>query len=117
MPLTQRNPDAVTCSILIVESSDDVRAGLLSEIEKLGHQVTVISGRVEALAYEAGNEFDLLVSDLVGESGDSGELVRSFKLAVTSLPGRRAIPALHDIIERTLSFKLRSMDPGEDLTQ
>ncbi len=117
MPLTQRNPDAVTCSILIVESSDDVRAGLRSEIEKLGHEVKVISERGEALAYEGRNEFDLLVSDLVGDSGDSGELVRSFKLAVTSHPGRRTIPALHDIIERSLSFKLRCIDALDDFSR
>ncbi len=115
MPLTQRNPDAVTCSILIVEGSDDIRAGLRDEIERLGHEVTVVSERAEALAYEG--RFDLLVSDLVGDIDADAELVRSFKLAVTSQPERRTIPALHDIIERTLLFKLRCMDAVEDLSR
>jgi serine/threonine-protein kinase RsbW len=115
MPLTRRNPDAVTCSILIVESSDDIRAGLRHEIEKLGHQVTVVSARAEALAYEGQTEFDLLVSDLTNDAADDGEIVRSFKLAVTSQPGRRATPALHDHIERTLTFKLRCIDDAEEL--
>jgi serine/threonine-protein kinase RsbW len=116
MPLTQRNSDAATCSILIVESSDDLRAGLREEIEGLGQEVTVVNERAEAPAYEERNEFDLLVSDLVNTSSD-GEIVRSFKLAVTSQPGRRAIPALHDIIERTLSFKLRCIDALDDVSR
>ena len=116
MPLIQRHPDAETCSILIVESSDDVRAGLLQEIEKLGHEITVVSERAEALAFDNRGEFDLLVSDLAGDVAD-GEIVRSFKLAVTSHPERRAIPALHDLIERTLLFKLRCIDAGDDLNR
>src|SRR4029077_3655214 len=43
--------------------------------------------------------------------------VRSFKLAATSLPARRAIPALHDIIARTLSFKLRCIDEAQDVSR
>src|SRR5204863_5797274 len=117
MPLTQRNPDAATCSILIVESSDDIRAGLCQEIEKLGHQVTVVSERAEALAFEHRADFDLLVSDLTNEPVADGEIVRSFKLAVTSHPDRRAIPALHDLIERTLLFKLSCIDASEDVSR
>src|ERR1044072_8927267 len=115
MPLTQRNPDAAKCSILIVEGSDDIRAGLRDEIERLGHEVAVVSERAQALAHEG--RFDLLVSDLVGDIDADAELVRSFNLAVTSQPERRTIPALHDIIERTLLFKLRCMDAVEDLSR
>ena len=117
MPLTQRHPDAVTCSILIVESSDDIRAGLCEEIARLGHDVQVASERTAALAWEDRNEFDLLVSDLVSDNTGDGDVVRSFKVAVTSAPGRRAIPALHDIIERTLAFKRRCIDAVEDLSR
>src|SRR4051812_43584609 len=116
MPLTQRNPDAATCSILIVESSDDTRAGLRQEIERLGQEVTVVNERAEAVAYEQRNDFDLLVSDLVNAASDGG-IVRSFKLAVAGQPGRRAIPALHDIIERTLAFKLRCIEAVEDFSR
>src|SRR5436190_23035341 len=115
MPLTQRNPEAAACSFLIVEHRDDIRAGLREEIKKLGHEVTVVNERAEALAFENQTEFDLLVSDLTGDTATDGEIVRSFKLAVTSHPGRRATPALHDLIERTLSFKLRCLDAVDDL--
>ncbi len=117
MPLTQHNSAANTCSILIVENSDDIRAGLRQEVEQLGHDVTLVTERAEALACEDKGDFDLLVSDLISEVATDGDVVRSFKLAVTSQPGRRATPALHNLIERTLSFKLRCIDAVEGLSR
>jgi serine/threonine-protein kinase RsbW len=117
MPLEERNGNQTKCTILIVENDDDIRAGLRREVEQLGHEITVISQRDEALLVEGEANFDLLVSDLIDEPNaptDDGA-VRSFKLAVTSSPARRAIPALHDIIERTLSFKLRCIDGTQDV--
>ena len=116
MPLNERNGKDTSCRILIVENSDDVRAGLRKEIEQLGHEVTVVNERDEALAYEDPIQFDLLVSDLVSDPADS-DVVRSFKLAVTSRPGCRAIPAVQDIIERTLSFKQRCIDKDENFNR
>src|SRR6185295_4111331 len=100
MPLNERNGNQTKCTILIVENDDDIRAGLRREVEQLGHEITVLSQRDESLAVEDQANFDLLVSDLIPEQNapaDVGE-VTSFKLAVTSSPARRAIPALHDII-------------------
>jgi CheY-like chemotaxis protein len=57
--------DRETCSILIVENIDDLRAGLAKELNALGHSVTVAGERSEALAIGDQTEFDLLVSDLV----------------------------------------------------
>ena len=107
------------CRILIVENSGDFRAGLGAELKRLGHDVTLESERCEALARDDLVEFDLLVSDLISDapSSSEAEIVRSFKLAVTSRPGRRAIPALHDIIERTLSYKLCCIDTAQDVTR
>src|SRR5262245_2186512 len=100
-----------TCSILIVEHSDDVRAGLAQELHALGHTVTVASERHEALALEDRRVFDLLVSDLVHtDTASSPEVVRSFKISVTSSQARRTITELHDIIEKTLAFKLQRID-------
>ena len=111
MPLNERNGNA-TCTILIVENSDDIRAGLAKELETLGHRVALVSERDDAIARDDLVEFDLVVSDLVNDGGavTDNQIVRSFKLAVTGMRARRAIPALHDIIERTLSFKLRCID-------
>jgi serine/threonine-protein kinase RsbW len=116
MPLNESNPDRKTCRILVVENHDDIRAGLSRELRKFGHEVTVESERCEAVARGDLMRFDLLVSDLIGDSDhkEGADIVRSFKLAVTSDSERRTIPALHDIIERTLSYKRCCMDPVND---
>lgn len=106
---------AESCRILIVENSADLRSGLGGELKKLGHEVTLVSERTAALERDDLAEFDLLVSDLIDEAPADGETVRSFKLAVTSQPARRAIPALHDIIERTLTYKLCCIDNAPDV--
>ena len=112
MPLNESKLESTTCRILIVENSDDLRAGLSGELQSLGHTVTVVGERGEAMARGDLMLFDLLVSDLVNgvRPADESETVRSFKVGVSPIAARRAIPALHAIIERTLSFKLRCLD-------
>lgn len=102
--------DRETCKILIVENSADIRAGLAQALSGLGHSVTVLGERGEALALAELTEFDLLVSDLVDPEAEGDSGVRSFKMSVTSSLARRAIAELHDIIERTLTFKLQRID-------
>ena len=106
--------DRETCSILIVENSDDIRAGLAQELHALGHAVTVAAERNEAVALEGQTQFDLLVSDLVDRdaTGES-DMIRSFKISVTSSQARRAVTELHDIIEKTLVFKLQRIDRSQ----
>lgn len=101
--------DRETCNILIVENSDDLRAGLAKELSALGHSVTVAGERSEALAIEDQTQLDLLVSDLVN-SEPGCESVRSFKMSVTSVQPRRGVAELHEIIEKTLAFKLQRVD-------
>ena len=105
--------DHEACSILIVENSDDIRAGLAEELNALGHSVTVAAERSEALALGDETQFDLLVSDLVSTETAEVEAVRSFKISVTSSHGRRTVCELHDIIEKALAFKLRRIDTSE----
>jgi serine/threonine-protein kinase RsbW len=102
------------CSILIVENSDDIRAGLAEELNALGHSVTVAAERSEALALGDETQFDLLISDLVNtEAAPDAKAVRSFKISVTSSHCRRTVCELHDIIEKALAFKLRRIDTSE----
>jgi serine/threonine-protein kinase RsbW len=76
------------------------------------------SERSEALAREDLAQFDLLVSDLVNQApSNESEIVRSFKLAASSSPARRTIPALHDVIEKTLWFKLQRIDAAQNSSQ
>ena len=118
MPLDETKLQAPTCRILIVENSDD-RAGLSGELRQMGHDVTVVAERTEAMARNDLMMFDLLVSDLVNGArpADEKETVRSFKVGVSSITARRSIPALHEIIERTLSFKLRCIDSAGNNSQ
>jgi serine/threonine-protein kinase RsbW len=110
--------DPSQCRILVVENSDDIRAGLGDELDKLGHAVTVANERSEALAREDLTQFDLVVSDLVNqERSNESEIVRSFKLAATGSPARRTIPTLHDVIEKTLWFKLQRIDAAQNPNQ
>ena len=100
------------CRVLIVEHNEDIRAGLARELNQLGHEVTLEGERDKALARADLDQFDLLVSDLMDPATES-ESVRSFKMSVTSLHKRRTIAELHDIIEKTLRFKLRRIDPDQ----
>ncbi len=102
--------DRETCKILIVENSADIRAGLAEALGGLGHSVTVLGERDEALALDNLTGFDLLVSDLVDTEAEGTSGIRSFKMSVTSSLARRAIAELHDIIEKTLTFKLQRID-------
>lgn len=102
------------CRVLIVESDDDIRAGLAQELNQLGHEVTLEGERDAALARPDLAQFDLLVSDLVDHDPVAEtDSVRSFKMGVTGRQARRTIAELHDIIEKTLLFKLQRIDPDQ----
>jgi serine/threonine-protein kinase RsbW len=104
-----------TCRILIVGNIGGLCGGLCEELKKLGHECILVGERNEALLRDDLVQFDLLVSELASDPSAVNEAeIVSFKLGVTSLPARRAIPALHDIIEKTLSFKLRRIDSVQD---
>jgi serine/threonine-protein kinase RsbW len=102
------------CRVLIVEHNEDIRAGLARELKQLGHEVRLEGERDKALARPDLDQFDLLVSDLIDhDPATESESVRSFKMGVTSLHTRRTITELHDIIEKTLLFKLQRIDPDQ----
>lgn len=104
------------CRILVVQNGDEARAGLPEALGGLGHDV-VACARDAALAREDFDQFDLIVSDLDDhESSSQSEAVKAFKMGVTSLHNRRTDAELHDIIEKTLSFKLRRIDAGPQST-
>ena len=117
MPLNDRNRDSTCCRILVVEDRHDFRVSLAREFEKLGHRVTLASERSDALVQGECEPFDLLISDLASATSDDSELVRSFKLAVTNLPCECTIAVLHDLIEKTLTFKIRCIDSAHDVKQ
>lgn len=99
-----------TCSILIVENSDDKREGLAAELRRLGHSVESAGKRDGVAARGDLDGFDLLISELEDLSVNDGQTIRAFKLSVTSDQVRTATAALHEIVETTLRFRLRCVD-------
>jgi len=105
------------CRILIIENNDEIRTALAAELKNLGHMVFAASDRGEALAREDLDQFDLIISDLLDqEVSTQANAVRSFKVGVTSSQMRRTVAELHDIIEKTLWFKLQRIDVAEKIT-
>ncbi len=115
--------------ILIVDNSDELRVSIADVLGKLGHEVVAIGDRATALARKDLDEFDLIISDLTDDASPSSELQR--KHLLMSLPPGTVQPdvikafklgapnyvrtpynneELKEIIEQTLSYKLRFID-------
>ncbi len=123
--------------ILIVDNNDELRAILENALGSLGHDAVVTGDREEALSRKDLAEFDLIISDLTEEadaeihstSDHANEAHRRHLL--TSLPPNTAAPVivkafkvvaanylrlpynrdeLREIVEQTLSYKLRYVD-------
>jgi serine/threonine-protein kinase RsbW len=100
------------CSILVVENCDESRERLTEQLRGLGHSVQAARARDDAAAGNLDG-FDLMISDLEDDSADAGQLIRAFKLSVTSDEVRTATAALHEIVETTLRFWLQCVDSAQ----
>lgn len=122
--------------ILIVDSNEELRTLLSSVLADFGHEVVVAGDRDEALAREDLEEFDLVISDLTDDSESGvqivGELKRKSLLVPVVVSSDESQPAgvikafkmgaanyvrrpydheeLRDIVEKTLSYKLRFIE-------
>jgi len=118
--------------ILIVDNNDELRTLLEEVLGKLGHEVVVTGERDKALAREDLDEFDLVISDLteaevnghhiselqrkhlltpVGGESNQPDIIKAFKLRAANylrLPYDKE--ELREIVEQTLSYKLRYVD-------
>lgn len=126
--------------ILIVDNNDELRALLETVLGKLGHAVIVTGDRDEALARDDLDQFDLIISDLTEDANSNGQpiselqrkhllvpiaadeikpgLIKAFKLGAANylrLPYNQA--ELREIVEQTLSHKLRYVDDPSLLPQ
>ena len=122
--------------ILIVDDNDDLRAVLEQALLELGHEVVATGDRMEALAREDLDEFDLIISDLTDDA-DSGieilseikrkcllvpvvvsseeaehpNVVKAFKMgAANFLRQPYNKEELYCIVEKTLAYKLRFVE-------
>ena len=118
--------------ILIVDNNDELRVLLEQALGRLGHDVIVTGEREKALRREDLDSFDLIISDL-SEAEVNGEPISELhrKHLVTELNGHKNSPGvikafkmgaanylrmpynreeLREIVEQTLSNKLRYVD-------
>src|SRR4030095_8573831 len=117
--------------ILSGDNSDELRNLLEEALGKLGHQVVVSGERERALERDDLDSFDLVISDLTEaeinghpvsdlhrkhlvtatNSGHDPNIIKAFKMGAANylrLPYEQQ--ALRDIVEQTLSYKLRYVD-------
>jgi serine/threonine-protein kinase RsbW len=129
--------------ILIVDNNDELRAILEDALGSLGHEAVVTGDRNEALNRDDLDQFDLIISDLTEDAptGDESSgpnaqpvgqphrrhlltpissnatepaIVKAFKMvAANYLRSPYNKDELREIVEQTLSYKLRYVDdPG-----
>jgi len=125
--------------ILIVDNNDDLRAILENALGGLGHEAVVTGDRDEALSRDDLDEFDLIISDLTEDSAaeipepsngntakahprrhlvtrvsaksEEPTIVKAFKMVAANylrFPYNK--DELREIVEQTLSYKLRYVD-------
>src|SRR5215207_910998 len=118
--------------ILIVDNNDELRVLLEQTLGRLGHEVIVTGERAKALRRDDLDSFDLIISDLseaevngepiselhrkhlvtpLGEQFKTPGVIKAFKVGAANylrLPYNRE--ELREIVEQTLSQKLRYVD-------
>jgi serine/threonine-protein kinase RsbW len=123
--------------ILIVDNNDELRAILENALGSLGHEAVVTGDRDEALSRDDLDQFDLIISDLTEETAGEPEtnptqavsphrrhlltsvvpnaagptIVKAFKMVAANylrFPYNK--DELREIVEQTLSYKLRYVD-------
>lgn len=122
--------------ILIVDSNEELRALLSRVLSDFGHEVVATGKRDEALAREDLEDFDLVISDLTDDAEGGVQIVSELKRKSLLVPvvvsSDETQPAgvikafkmgaanyvrrpyrheeLRDIVEKTLSYKLRFIE-------
>ena len=125
--------------ILIVDNNDELRVLLEQALGRLGHEVIVTGERDKALRRDDLDTFDLIISDLseaevngqpigdlqrrhlvtpLSEQFKGPAIIKAFKMGAANylrLPYNRE--ELREIVEQTLSHKLRYLDDPSLLSQ
>ncbi|HEY9503238.1 MAG TPA: ATP-binding protein [Pyrinomonadaceae bacterium] len=118
--------------ILIVDNNDELRVLLEQALGGLGHEVVVTGERAKALRRDDLDSFDLIISDLseaevngepiselhrkhlvtpLGEQFKSPGVIKAFKIgAANYLRSPYNRDEFREIVEQTLSYKLRYVD-------
>ncbi|HEY6805078.1 MAG TPA: ATP-binding protein [Pyrinomonadaceae bacterium] len=112
--------------ILIVDDNDELRALLEQSLGKLGHDVVVTGDREKALSRDDLDQFDLVISDLSEETNghqngaltSESAIIKAFKVGAANFLRLPYQPdELREIVEQTLSHKLKHLDDPAVLPQ
>jgi len=126
--------------ILVVDNNERLRATLAEVLGGLGHDVVATGDREEALAREDLDAFDVIISDLTedaesgqaisalqrkrlltpvsAQNGGPPQIIKAFKMgAVNFFSADHSHSELRQIIEQTLSYKLKCVDDPSLLPQ
>jgi serine/threonine-protein kinase RsbW len=127
--------------ILVVDNNDGLRATLAEVLGSLGHDVVATGDREAALGRNDLDQFDVIISDLTEEAGSipaiselhrkrlltpiapkngtqPTEIIKAFKMgALHSFGAAYDNEELRQIIEQTLSYKLKCVDDPALLPQ
>lgn len=113
--------------IFLVHDNDKMRAELRRLLCELGCSVTTASSRTEARALLKNSHFDLIISDLRGDSDihesrepekpssnseDSRAVVKAFKIAAAAPKRSESCNEICNIVEKVLDYKLHSTANG-----
>ncbi len=107
--------------ILIIDDHDDLATALDEVFSHIGHEVTVIEKRSQAMALKGLDGFDLVITDLdvdiAGAERNGGppqEYVKAFKLSAANF-SRDDFDEneLRDIVATILDYKIRFVDSEE----
>ena len=118
--------------ILVVDNNDGLRATLAEVLGQLGHDVVATGDRHEALGRNDLDKFDVIISDLTEEADSAqpiselqrkrlltpitangerhSEIIKAFKMGAVNFFGSGDNQELRQIIEQTLSYKLKCVD-------
>jgi len=125
--------------ILVVDNNDGLRATLADALGHLGHEVVATGDRREALGHDLEG-FDVIISDLTEEAEadpavsevhrkrlltpvakdgkQPAEIIKAFKMGTLNFFGAQGRhDELRQIIEQTLSYKLKCVDDPALLSQ
>ena len=129
--------------ILIIDDFDDLASSLRDVFNAAGHEVQIVESRVDALAVDDINDFDLVITDLAHEpvpeviayqangngskgagcipeppEAEKGEQVKAFKFCASHFRREEFDEdELKSFIETVLNFKSRYVDTADFVKQ
>ncbi len=102
--------------ILIIDDHDDLASALTEVFSHIGHEVTVLERRADAMAIERLDAFDIVITDLDVQPGEASieEHVKAFKFSAANFRREEFDEdELKNFVATVLDYKIRFVDKPE----